>query len=56
VQLSETRPNALRKIGKLQNSDQIMENTLFLGTYPGLTIDMLNHEIRVIKNFVQCYD
>ena len=35
----------------MTGSDEIMESTLFLGTYPGLTIEMLKHEINVISEF-----
>ena len=53
VHLMQDRPESMRIIGTLENSDQIMNDTLFLGTYPGLTNDMLLEEIKVIKNFVQ---
>ena len=52
VQLRDNRPNALRVVGELSGSDEIMNTTLFLGTYPGLTEPMLNHEISVIRRFV----
>ena len=51
VQLRQDRPEALRVVGNLADSDQIMKNTLFLGTYPGLTNEMLQAEIRVIQAF-----
>ena len=38
--------------GELYNSDQIMNNTLFLGTYPGLTQKMLSSLIDKIHSFV----
>jgi CDP-6-deoxy-D-xylo-4-hexulose-3-dehydrase len=53
VQLRKDRPEALRVVGNLIYSDQIMNNTLFLGTYPGLTTEMLTREIEVIQNFCQ---
>ena len=37
----------------MYGSDQIMNNTLFLGTYPGLTEEMIAKEIDVIKNFAK---
>ena len=43
--------DALRVIGDLTNSDIIMNNTLFLGTYPGLSSEMLEAEIAVITSF-----
>ena len=52
VKLTEDNPQAIRKVGDLQNSDRIMNNTLFLGTYPGLTSQMLDTEIKVIQAFV----
>ena len=30
-----------------------MNNTLFLGTYPGMTEAMLQAQVRVIGNFLQ---
>ena len=51
VQLRQDRPDALRVVGDLSDSDQIMKNTLFLGTYPGLTAEMLEMEISVIRQF-----
>ena len=52
VQLREDRPNSMRLVGDLADSDLIMNNTLFLGTYPGLTPEMLQAEIDLIKTFV----
>ena len=52
VQLRHDRPNALRLATSMEGSDQIMVNTLFLGTYPGLTEAMVEKEIDVIREFV----
>ncbi len=41
-----------RSIGKLPNSDFIMENTLWLGVYPGLTQEMMNYVIESIHAFI----
>ena len=51
VKLREDQPNAIRSIGKMTGSDQIMINNLFVGTYPGLTSEMLNKVIAVITSF-----
>ena len=51
VQLRRDRPEALRLASTMEGSDEIMTNTLFLGTYPGLTSDMLKAEIEVITSF-----
>jgi CDP-6-deoxy-D-xylo-4-hexulose-3-dehydrase len=51
VQLRRERPEALRVVGEMTGSDAIMNHSLFLGTYPGLTPAMLNREIDVIRSF-----
>ena len=52
VQLRHDRPEALRIAGEMTGSDEIMNNTLFLGTYPGLTQAMLQQEIKTISKFL----
>jgi len=52
VQLCHERPEAIRLAATMEGSDQIMTSTLFLGTYPGLTSEMLRREIGVITAFV----
>ena len=51
IQLQNDNPKALRVVGEMVGSDEIMNNTLFLGTYPGLTKEMLGWEAQVIQNF-----
>ncbi len=53
LQLRRDRPASMRLVGELTDSDLIMNNTLFLGTYPGLTQSMLQEEIRVIQAFLK---
>jgi CDP-6-deoxy-D-xylo-4-hexulose-3-dehydrase len=53
VQLAHENPALYRVVGDLEGSDQIMNNSLFLGTYPGLTSSMLEHEIDVINKIVE---
>ena len=53
VQLRADRPEALRVVGEMNGSDEIMTSTLFLGTYPGLTEAMLEREIGVIQAFAR---
>ena len=53
VQLKRDNPSAFRVIGKLGGADQIMNEALFLGTYPGLTRSMLDYEIEIIRKFVE---
>jgi len=52
VRLASDRPAAFRVVGNLSGADEIMHRGLFLGTYPGLTPEMLNYEIETIHSFV----
>jgi CDP-6-deoxy-D-xylo-4-hexulose-3-dehydrase len=52
AQLAKDNPDAMRVVGSLDVADRIMHDTLFLGTYPGLSPAMIAHEIAVIRNFV----
>ena len=51
VQLIRDNPEGLRVVGDMLGSDEILASTLFIGTFPGLTQDMLESEIRVISEF-----
>jgi len=51
VQLRKDNPGALRVVGEMAGSDIIMASTLFLGTYPGLTKQMIGREVEVITTF-----
>ena len=53
VQLRQDQPDALRVVGEMEGSDEIMNNSLFLGTYPGLTDLMIKNVIKVIRHFVK---
>jgi len=52
VQLRRDNPEAMRVAGTLPGADHIMEHTLFLGTYPGLTREMIDYMVQVIRDFV----
>ena len=52
VQLKKERPESLRVSIDLEGADKIMNNALFIGTYPGLTDAMLQIEISVIRNML----
>ena len=68
VQLRKDRPDAIRLVGyngstlqpvnsstisaAFPGADAIMNEAIFLGTYPGLTPAMLAYEIQVIRDFV----
>lgn len=42
-----------RKIGDLQNTDRIMNNTFFLGTFPGIGSEQIEYTMAVIEKFVR---
>lgn len=45
-----------RVAGELTGTDFIMNNTLWIGVYPGMTNEMLEYMAAVIKEFVQQYN
>ncbi len=69
VQLRKDRPESIRLVGShgstiqpindatiraaFPGADAIMHEAIFLGTYPGLTAEMLAYEIQVICDFVK---
>ncbi len=69
VQLKRDNPAALRVVdcsssklaspgsdlpaSPLPAADRIMNQTMFLGTYPGLTKEMIDHMVYVIREFVE---
>ena len=53
VQLKKDRPNSFRVVGEMTGADEIMHRAIFLGTYPGLTPEMLTYEIEVLREFVK---
>jgi len=53
VQLRQERPDAIRVCSEMIGADEIMNGSLFLGTYPGLSDAMLLHEIQVVSSFTK---
>ena len=53
VQLKQDNPKAIREVGPMPGSDEIMNNSIFLGTYPGLTTQMLKYEIMIISDYIK---
>jgi CDP-6-deoxy-D-xylo-4-hexulose-3-dehydrase len=39
--------------GDLKNSDLVMENTLWLGVYPGLSPAMIEYVVDSVRSFVR---
>lgn len=52
VQLRRDDPGGMRIAGELAGADRIMNQTMFLGTYPGLTPEMIDYMVEVIHEFV----
>ena len=42
-----------RKIGDLPNTDRIMNDTFFLGTFPGIGIEQIEYTMDVIDEFLR---
>jgi len=55
VTLRQERPEAFRVVGDLCGADRIMNEALFIGTYPGLTPVMLDYMVERIHAFVKQY-
>ncbi len=55
VELLKSNENAFRVVGNMDGSDDVMNNALFLGTFPGLTNKMIDYEISIIQQFVDEY-
>lgn len=54
VQLLESNPESYRISGSLPNADYIMNNAIFLGTYPGLSESMIDYICDSILEFINC--
>ncbi len=53
VQLRKDRPESFRVVGDLAGADRIMNEAIFIGTYPGLSEEMIAYELDVIEKFVR---
>ncbi len=54
VELRKERPSALRlAVPEMPGADQLMRQAIFLGTYPGLTPNMMDREISQIQAFAR---
>lgn len=51
VGLRRERPDSFRVAAALEGADEIMNQGLFLGTYPGLSPAMLDHVVGLIRKF-----
>lgn len=53
VDLKRERPGSFRVIGDLRGADAIMNEAVFVGTYPGLTDAMLAYMVETVRDFVK---
>ena len=53
VTLKKQQPQAFRVVGDLAGADRIMNEAVFIGTYPGLTPVMLDYMAETITQFVR---
>jgi CDP-6-deoxy-D-xylo-4-hexulose-3-dehydrase len=51
VGIRQETPNALRVVGDTIGADLLMNEALFLGTYPGLSKEMIDYEVNKIIQF-----
>ncbi|NSB30273.1 lipopolysaccharide biosynthesis protein RfbH [Clostridium saccharoperbutylacetonicum] len=47
--------NGYRVVGDLTNTDRIMNNTFWVGVYPGMTDEMIDYMTKIIKEAVKNY-
>lgn len=52
VRLRQDRPEAFRVVGDLAGADRLMRQALFVGTFPGLTPEMVDRMADCILKFV----
>jgi CDP-6-deoxy-D-xylo-4-hexulose-3-dehydrase len=53
LDVRRNRPEAIRVVGSLDGADAIMNSTLFIGTYPGLTTEMLDYIVKSMSEFIR---
>ena len=53
VNLRKENPGAIRTVGNLAGADIIMNEVVFVGTYPGLTPAMLDYIVETVQSFVK---
>jgi CDP-6-deoxy-D-xylo-4-hexulose-3-dehydrase len=52
VTLLQQSPGAFRVVGDLAGADRIMNEAVFVGTYPGLSAENLAYIVKTIRSFV----
>ena len=51
VQLKKDNPASMRILGDLRGADRIMNEAIFVGVYPGLTVPMLDYMVEIVTKF-----
>jgi CDP-6-deoxy-D-xylo-4-hexulose-3-dehydrase len=51
--LRRQQPDAFRVVGDLAGADRIMNEAVFIGTYPGLSPAMIDYMVDTIRNFAK---
>ena len=51
VQLRQENPGAIRVVGEMTGADRIMNESIFVGVYPGLTRAMLEYIVETTRAF-----
>ena len=44
-----------RIVGDLKNTDTVMNNSFFVGVYPGITEESMNYMIDIFEKFLKGY-
>ena len=52
VALKKQNPSAFRVSAGMEGADRIMNESVFVGTYPGLSSEMIEYMVRTIAKFV----
>jgi len=55
VRLRKHNPGAFRTVGKLPGADRIMNEAVFVGTYPGLMPAMLEYMVDTVQKFARSH-
>jgi CDP-6-deoxy-D-xylo-4-hexulose-3-dehydrase len=53
TRLKEDNPQGFRVVGNLDGADRVMENALFVGTYPGLSVAQISYIANCISGFAR---
>ena len=51
--LRKQKPGAFRVVGDLSGADRILSEAIFIGTYPGLTQEMLGYVVETVRKFAK---